>query len=806
MGARSSLFILLISLCTLAGKAVDIYVTPGGEGRAEGSFEHPYHSIEEAQMAARVHSGKEMVNIRLKDGIYYLEKPLIFTPEDGGTEQYPVYYRALHEGKAIISGGMQLQVEWKPYLAGIYVCTVPEGVIIDQLFINDRRQEMARFPNSKPGKNVFDCWTLSHSAEADPENDPLSQVRIASWSNPEGAYLHAMHRALWGGMHYRVKGKNLKGTLDLEGGWQNNRPDRMHGTYRFIEHLFEELDAPGEWYHDVRESKLYYYPRMEEELQQAVVEIVSLRHLMEFNGSGENPVQHLHLEGLVMKHTARVFMENSEPLLRSDWTTYRGGALFYNGAEHCSVVRCEFDQLGGNSIFVNNYNRDITITGCYIHESGANGIAFVGYPEMVRNPIFRYGPQDYRNLDLTPGPKGENYPSGCLVYDCIIEQTGRTEKQTAPIQISMSHRITVSHCSIYDVPRAGINISEGTFGGHVIEYCDVFNTVLETGDHGSFNSWGRDRFWDPDIQKMNQQVAENPDLPFLDMLEPNIIRNSRWRCDHGWDIDLDDGSSQYEIYNNLLLNGGLKLREGYHRRVTNNIIVNNGLHPHVWPRNNGDLFTGNIVFTAHKPAVMTRGMGIDEKWGEEIDYNLFTSSHQDRLLFAVNQCDLNSQVADPLFRDPERGDYSVLPGSPARELGFSNFPMEQFGVVSPHLRSMVKTPDLPEITIAPDTSHAKPISGEVTLWNGAHIYVPQGSELSAYGVRMGTVGVAMIYVSTYSEAYRHGFRTGDFVTEINGKKTDSMDGFVKNEEMSEIQTFTLIRNQEVMELKMDVGK
>jgi hypothetical protein len=503
---------------------------------------------------------------------------------------------------------------------------------------------------------------------------------------------------------------------------------------------------------------------------------------------------------------AEYVLENSEPLLRSDWTTYRGGALFYNGAEHCSVVRCEFDQLGGNSIFVSNYNRDITITGCYIHESGANGIAFVGDPEMVRNPIFRYGPQDYQNLDLTPGPKGENYPSGCLVYDCIIERTGRTEKQTAPIQISMSHRITVSHCSIYDVPRAGINISEGTFGGHVIEYCDVFNTVLETGDHGSFNSWGRDRFWDPDIQKMNQQVAKNPDLPFLDMLEPNIIRNSRWRCDHGWDIDLDDGSSQYEIYNNLLLNGGLKLREGYHRRVTNNIIVNNGLHPHVWPRNNGDLFTGNIVFTAHKPAVMTRGMGINEKWGEEIDYNLFTSSHQDRLLFAVNQCDLNSQVADPLFRDPDRGDYSVLPGSPARELGFSNFPMEQFGVVSSHLRSMVKTPDLPEITIAPDTSHAKPISGEVTLWNGAHIYVPQGSELSAYGVRMGTVGVAMIYVSTYSEAYRHGFRTGDFVTEINGKKTDSMDGFLKIAEMREIQTFTLIRNQEVMELKIDVGK
>jgi hypothetical protein len=33
----------------------------------------------------------------------------------------------------------------------------------------------------------------------------------------------------------------------------------------------------------------------------------------------------------------------------------------------------------------------------------------------------------------------------------------------------------------------------------VIEFCDVFVTVKETGDHGSFNSWGRDRYWRPTI-------------------------------------------------------------------------------------------------------------------------------------------------------------------------------------------------------------------------------------------------------------------------------------------------------------------
>ena len=424
----------------------------------------------------------------------------------------------------------------------------------------------------------------------------------------------------------------------------------------------------------------------------------------------------------------------------------------------------------------------------------------MGDPESVRDPIFRYGPQDYRNLDLAPGPKGENYPASCLVYDCIIERTGRTEKQTAPVQISISFRITVSHCSIYDVPRAGINISEGTFGGHVIEYCDVFNTVLETGDHGSFNSWGRDRFWDPDIPTMNREVGKNPRLPYLDMLEPNTIRNSRWRCDHGWDIDLDDGSSQYLIYNNLLLNGGLKLREGYHRSVWNNILVNNGLHPHVWPRDNGDVITLNIFFTSHKAIAMNRGMEEDEKWGKEIDSNIFTSSHLDRLLYARNGCDANSIVADPGFRDPGSGDYSVELEGPVTALGFRNFDMFSFGVLSPELRALAKTPDLPQLQISTDTTDAQMQAVEVSLWEDAQLTVPRGEALSAYGVGLDQKGVAMAYVPEFSGAWAKGFRTGDLVLEVDGNKIDKPELFLSLMAKKGKHRVILVRNQNKEEM------
>jgi hypothetical protein len=441
----------------------------------------------------------------------------------------------------------------------------------------------------------------------------------------------------------------------------------------------------------------------------------------------------------------------------------------------------------------------ITIRGCYIHHSGANGIAFVGDPATVRSPLFRYGKQDYSTIDRTPGPKGDNYPEDCLVEDCLITMTGRDEKQTAPVHISMSHKIRVNHCSIYDVPRAGININEGTFGGHIIENSDVFNTVLETGDHGSFNSWGRDRFWNPDINATVPEVAKDPGLPLLDMLDPNILRNNRWRCDHGWDIDLDDGSTNYRIYNNLLLNGGLKMREGYYRTASNNIIINNGLHPHAWYSNCGDVFKNNIVFKSYQPAVMDRSNARDGKWGKELDYNFYASSREVMNKFSLNGCDQNSLNGDPLFIEPAGGDFRVLDNSPVLKTGFVNFPMDQFGVTKASLKAMAKTPKIPNFTIQIEEVRQQAVKQTYT-WMDVCLKEPAGAELSAFGVSFGSGGVALSVVPENSEAYRLGFRSGDLIQEISGASISTI------QKLAEYTTsqpkgikkhlFMIIRNQE----------
>lgn len=787
--------------CCLQLNGQVIYVSTRGNDKWNGSEKKPVASLVRAQELARAYGRDTSVEIVFEDGIYYLPGTVQFTGQDSKDYPATVTLRARHEGKAVISGGQQIRLDWKQEAGNIYVASVPAEMDIDQLYVAGLRQPMARFPNAQPGKqrNVYDTWVLDHQVQPNPEMDPLQPERIALWKNPEGGYVHAMHTALWGDMHWEIKGKNEDGTLQLEGGWQNNRPSGMHPLYRFVENIKEELDVPGEWYYDRSESKLYYMPLPEIDLDEAKVEIVRLKHLIEFNGTKENPVRGIHLQGLTFKHTARTFMENKEQLLRSDWTMYRGGAIVFNGAEECSVENCEFDHLGGNTIFVNNYNRYLTVRGCYIHHSGANGIVFVGDPDMVRSPLFRYGNQNYETMDMTPGSLGDNYPQDCWVDDCLITMTGRDEKQTAPVQISMSQRIRVSHCSIYDVPRAGININEGTFGGHVIEFCDVFNTVLETGDHGSFNSWGRDRFWTPDVVTISDQVALHPDMQYWDVLEPNVLRYNRWRCDHGWDVDLDDGSSFYRIYCNLLLNGGLKMREGYDRVATNNIILNNSLHPHVWVRNSDDVFKHNIVFTAYQPAVMNSALGESDRWGKELDYNLFATGQAAMRKFAVHGADAHSVSADPLFVNPGQGDFRVRPESPAFKIGFRNFDMTDFGVKSEKLKKLARTPDIPEIVLQIQDE----VSAEYT-WLGAVLKEVKGEELSAYGAKFSQASMALDRVPAESEAYKLGLRSGDLLLSFGGKEISTAASFKQllEEYAGKSGELLVMRNQKEMVVKL----
>jgi membrane-associated protease RseP (regulator of RpoE activity) len=787
-----------------SARAGSYYVATDGSDTNPGTLVKPFATLQRAQQEARKErsevSGQKSVTVYLREGTYYLPETLVFSAEDSGTKAAPVVYQAYEKEEPVVSGGVRLiDLQWQPYKDGIMQAKVPAGFATDQLFVNGERQPLARYPNFDPQERHFNGWA----------KDAFSPERAARWNDPAGGFIHALHAAEWGGMHYIITGKGSDNKITYEGGWQNNRPMGMHDI-RFVENIFEELDAPGEWFLDSKKSVLYIYPPAGVDLATATLEVVRLRHIFEFRGTEQSPVRFISIKGLTFRHAARTFMDNKEPLVRSDWTTYRGGALFLNGTEDCTIEDCLIDQVGGNAVFVNNYNRRVTVRGCNIAKAGANGVAFVGDRAAARVPRdWNDHSQSLAKLDRTPGPKTSNYPADCLVDDCLIYLSGRVEKQTAPVQIELAQGITVRHCSLYDVPRAGINIGDGCWGGHVIEFCDIFDTVKETGDHGSFNSWGRDRFWGLGGLDLNDDKSweANKEVVLLDAVKTTILRNNRWRCDHGWDIDLDDGSSSYHLYNNLCLNGGIKNREGFYRVVENNIIVNSGFHPHVWYKHSEDVVRRNIMWSDH---YLPAGGMPATPWGKEMDNNLVhragvTKPEAATKLAEQSQRDVHSLVADAMFMDAANGDFRVQDGSPALKLGFVNFPMDQFGVQKPELKAIARTPEIPKSANSGASAKKQPtINRHSYAWQARIRNISGLGDRSAYGLPDES-GVLILNVPATSPIAKAGLQKDDVIVACNGKPVRTMNDLQRLRDKAAGKKLSITITRKQKQVAVEVG-
>ncbi len=166
------------------GQSVDYYVSPNGSDSNPGSIDKPFQTVAHARDTIRRGGSlkKQPITVYLREGTYYLNDPLVFSAEDSGTPNAPVTYSAYKGEKVIISGGSKLALTWKPYRDGILQAETPAGLEIDQLFVNGKRQHMARYPNYDPNASPY------NGAAA----DAFSPERAARWT---GSYrwLHSRH-------------------------------------------------------------------------------------------------------------------------------------------------------------------------------------------------------------------------------------------------------------------------------------------------------------------------------------------------------------------------------------------------------------------------------------------------------------------------------------------------------------------------------------------------------------------------------------------------------------------------------------
>ena len=213
----------------------------------------------------------------------------------------------------------------------------------------------------------------------------------------------------------------------------------------------------------------------------------------------------------------------------------------------------------------------------------------------------------------------------------------------------------------------------------------------------------------------------------------------------------------------MFLKGGLKLREGYRRIVSNNIGYNSTAYPSVWFKNSQDSLKNNIWMAAYRPARMPK-----DKWGGTSDKNLFVAD------FALKEAqdkgwDANSLVGDPLFIDPANADFRVREDSHALKLGFKNFPMDRFGVKKPTLKAIARTPEIP-----PMQAEKKKPGPATGTWLGARLQELGSEAFSAYGIAKDAGGVGVIEVPNGSAAARAGLKSGDLLMQINGNRVEKI--------------------------------
>ncbi|MEI6891838.1 MAG: hypothetical protein V5783_06675 [Pontiella sp.] len=651
--------------------AADYYVATTGNDTNSGSFSAPFQTLEKAQWAVRAElpSATTAIHVWVREGTYYLDETLEFGIADSGSSAVPVMYSGYSNETVVISGAIPLTPNWSIDSGNIQVADIGSGLSFDMLFVDHDLQVLARYPNYEEDTAILNGYA----------SDAISSSKVSEWADPSGGFVRGLHGSRWGGNSYKITGKS--GTsLNMEWVGDNNRGGGIHATYRMVENIFEELDAEGEWFYDESDGKLYFYPPSGMDLSAATIEAASLEELIRVVGDADTKVSYLTFRNFTFTGTHRtLFTRDYEPMNRSDWQLARAGTIFIQDAEHITVSDSIFDRIGGNGVFMSAYNRNHLIHNNEFLDNGATCVNVCGSTNAywgVNN--WDDYPTTTNEIAYVEGPKTDDYPKDITISLNYMYNMGRFEKQTSGVNVFLAESITISSNTIHHCPRAGINICDGAWGGHIIEHNDVFDCIRETNDHGPFNSWGRDRFYSINGYQHSGQDGEiKRPYAFLEAWKTTHIRHNRFHYDEPTEfgIDLDDGSSNYEIYNNLILNTSVKLREGFERKVYNNIIINRGLDLHVWYAGCRDSLSNNIIVSSSAYHPISVGGSDEEAF---TDYNLFYNGGEevDVDTFNWTGSDEHSVTANPLFINPSSNNYTVATNSPALALGFKNFSME----------------------------------------------------------------------------------------------------------------------------------
>ncbi len=431
------------------------------------------------------------------------------------------------------------------------------------------------------------------------------------------------------------------------------------GAAYYLDNVYESLGKnPGEVYADHTTGKLYYIPKEGETLENFTLYASDFDELLcieGMDGTAESPA---------------VVFENIA-FVGSDWKTVARqtgqaasdipAAVNIRTSSHITFHDCTFAHIGNNAVCLHNALAHITFDHCVLRDIGGGGIQIAGVNANHDKPD--------TNLALVP--------HDIVIRDCLIESYGRVHRNGVGILAQYLYDSEISHNEIHDGYYTAISV--GWSWGYEPH---ATRNVLVEKNH---------------LYNIGQRLLSDMGGIYTLGLQPgtilrgNLIHDIRSRQYGGWGIYPDEGSTGILIENNICYNF---TEQPFHQHYGKDNIVRNNIFAFGdggaftitrKEEHNSLTLTGNILVTHGRPIYakapqeynfVDNGNLIWDYDGDPFCGDTISAAEVRRLGYFND-----AVIADPLFADPDNGDFTLDPASPAiTELGFSPFDMSDVGI------------------------------------------------------------------------------------------------------------------------------
>lgn len=690
--------VFLAASVLLASRSVgdagrSLYVATNGSDGWSGTLSEPntsrtdgpFATVDRARVAVRGLKNDRAsgpVTVLIRGGVYYLADTLNFEPEDSGTRQCPITYAAYPGETPILSGAVLLSSQWSVDAKGFWHALLPEARggkwSFLSIYVNGKRRYRPRLPAN--GSYYIAGKVPPDAADSKPSGFEFAAGTIrGDWANLGDVEVLTTH--LWNMSRMRIRSVDMARDIVRSTGetWANADFASFNPGYPYmVENVREALGRPGEWYLDRPTGELTYVPARGESLRNAEIAAPRLERIVRLKGDAANGkfVEHVVFKGLTFAHSNWVTPPQGHQFPQSDANL--PGAIVAEGACDCRFEGCRVQHTGAYAIELGAGCKRNVIEDCELTDLGAGGIK-IGF---------------WASKEPEAQATSHN-----MVRNNLIAHGGRIQPAGTGVVIGTSHHNRIAGNDIYDFYYTGIsagyNWDDGiTARDNIIENNHIFGIgqgVLS--DMGAIYTLG--------------------DSPGT-VIRHNLIHDVKSATYGGWGIYLDAESSDLLIENNVVYRAGggsFHHNRGHSNRVVNNVFAL-GAEQQLQRSQGGPKpsfdFERNIVY--YRGSYLLGGSWMDLAFG--MDNNLYWDASGRSIEFGPHSFsqwrekgqDRRSIVADPLFANPDEGDFRLSSDSPALKLGFKPIDMGNFGRHGVMLRAPAFAP-----RAFPDLSRQLPV-------------------------------------------------------------------------------------------------